>query len=132
MSSTTIPLSTRPTSTTKPIAIPSSKSHSQAQTKLRSVPSLDSGYFENNSPPPSPPPTAEERLSVPMLADEAIRLLRKQDAKMMSLGDFIAELREDYDLRTVVVDEVLEFMTANGWVQLWKRKGKEETWISIA
>ncbi|ODO07583.1 hypothetical protein L198_01163 [Cryptococcus wingfieldii CBS 7118] len=82
MSSTTITLSTRPTSTTKPIAIPSSKSHSQAQTKLRSVPSLDSGYFENNSPPPSPPPTAEERLSVPMLADEAIGLLEKQDAKV--------------------------------------------------
>lgn len=51
--------------------------------------------------------------------------------QMMALGDFIAELREDYDLRTAVVDEVLEHMTTHGWVQLWKRKGTEETWISV-
>lgn len=50
---------------------------------------------------------------------------------MMALGDLIAELREDYDLRTAVVDEVLEHMAAHGWVQLWKSKGTEEAWISV-
>ncbi|WVQ85718.1 hypothetical protein IAT38_007884 [Cryptococcus sp. DSM 104549] len=93
--------------------------------------SVDSGYFEFASPPPSPPPTDEERMSVPTLAEGAFELLGGQECKMMSLGDFIAELREDFDLRTVVIDEVLEHMTLHGWVQLWKHKGTEETWISV-
>ena len=49
---------------------------------------------------------------------------------MMSLGDFIAELR-DYDIRTVVIDEILQFMSSRKWVQLWKRRASEETWISV-
>ncbi|ALO60436.1 hypothetical protein CNC00325 [Cryptococcus deneoformans JEC21] len=100
------------------------------RTKLRTMPSLDSGYFEHSPPSSSsPPPTDEEKMSVPTLAGEALDLLASQD--MMALGDFIAELREDYDLRTAVVDEVLEHMTTHGWVQLWKRKGTEEAWISV-
>ncbi|WVN85520.1 uncharacterized protein L203_100667 [Cryptococcus depauperatus CBS 7841] len=100
--------------------------------KLRSMPSLDSGYFEYSSPPSSPPPTDEEKSSIPILAEEAFGLLALQECRMMSLGDFVAELREDYDLRTVVVDEVLEHMASHGWVQLWRRKGTEETWISVS
>ncbi|OXC65115.1 hypothetical protein C367_01533 [Cryptococcus neoformans Ze90-1] len=101
------------------------------RTKLHTMTSLDSVHFEHNSPPSSPPPMDEEKMSVPALACEALDLLASQDCKMMALGDFIAELREDYDLRTAVVDEVLEHMAAHGWVQLWKRKGTEEAWISV-
>ncbi|WWC88188.1 uncharacterized protein L201_003093 [Kwoniella dendrophila CBS 6074] len=91
--------------------------------------SLTSGYNTYGSPP-SPPATAEENERIPSLAQEAYGLLSQQDNKMMELGDFIAELR-DLDLRTALIDEILSYMTSNSWVQLWKWKGTEETWISI-
>jgi hypothetical protein len=49
---------------------------------------------------------------------------------MMPLGDFIAELR-DYDVRSVVIDEILQYMIGNRWVALWKERGSDEAWISI-
>ena len=48
----------------------------------------------------------------------------------MSLGDFIAELRE-YDIRAVVIDEVLSYMSTNGWVEIWQARGSGENWISV-
>ncbi|KAK6907662.1 hypothetical protein V866_003518 [Kwoniella sp. B9012] len=91
--------------------------------------SITSGYTSYESPP-SPPATEEERESIPSLAQDAYELLGQQESKMMELGDFIAELR-DLDLRTAVIDEILDYMTSNSWVQLWNWKGTEETWISI-
>ncbi|WWC68324.1 uncharacterized protein I206_102249 [Kwoniella pini CBS 10737] len=88
---------------------------------------LTSGYSNNA---PSPPTTTEEKESIPSLAQDAYSLLSEQDAKMMELGDFIAELR-DLDLRTAVIDEILGYMVSNNWVQLWIWKGTEETWINI-
>lgn len=48
----------------------------------------------------------------------------------MSLGDFIAELR-DYDLRTSLIDAILDYMVLSEWVWLWKNRGTGETWISV-
>lgn len=47
----------------------------------------------------------------------------------MFLGDFIAELRE-MNVRTAIIDEVLEWMTENGWVHMWRRTSTGETWIT--
>lgn len=53
------------------------------RTKLRTMPSLDSGYFEHSPPSSSsPPPTDEEKMSVPTLAGEALDLLASQDCKV--------------------------------------------------
>jgi hypothetical protein len=49
----------------------------------------------------------------------------------MTPGDFIAELR-DLDVGLPVVDEVIIYMAASSWVQLWRHKGSDETWISLA
>nr|XP_018265022.1 uncharacterized protein I303_03204 [Kwoniella dejecticola CBS 10117]OBR87180.1 hypothetical protein I303_03204 [Kwoniella dejecticola CBS 10117] len=89
--------------------------------------SLTSGYTNNA---PSPPTTAEEKETIPSLAQNAYSLLAEQESKMMELGDFIAELR-DLDLRTAVIDEILGHVVSNNWVSLWIWKGTEETWISI-
>ncbi|WVQ96971.1 hypothetical protein IAU59_004080 [Kwoniella sp. CBS 9459] len=86
--------------------------------------------YTNYASPPSPPATEEEIGRIPSLAGDAFGLQSEQESKMMELGDFIAELR-DLDLRGAVIDEVLEYMTSNGWVQLWVWKGTEETWISV-
>lgn len=51
--------------------------------------------------------------------------------KTMTLGDFIAELR-DLDVGSPMIDEVIVYMAASSWVQLWRHKGSDETWISIA
>ncbi|OCF42876.1 hypothetical protein I317_03353 [Kwoniella heveanensis CBS 569] len=91
--------------------------------------SMATSYTTYESPP-SPPATEEEIGRIPSLAAEAFALLSEQEKKMMELGDFIAELR-DLDLRGAVIDEVLEYMTSNSWVQLWVWKGTEETWISV-
>lgn len=47
----------------------------------------------------------------------------------MELGDFIAELR-DMNIRTAVIDEVLEYLTDNGWVSMWQKGSTGETWIT--
>lgn len=48
----------------------------------------------------------------------------------MSLGDFIADMRE-YDIRTALIDAVLDYMVANHWVWLWRNRDTGETWISV-
>lgn len=42
----------------------------------------------------------------------------------MTLGDFIAELR-DLDVGSPVIDEVIIYMAASSWVQLWRHKGSD-------
>lgn len=48
----------------------------------------------------------------------------------MSLGDFIADLRE-YDIRTALIDAILDYMVVNDWVWLWRHRDTGETWISV-
>lgn len=48
----------------------------------------------------------------------------------MTLGDFIADLRDDLDVGSSMIDEVIVFMAASSWVQLWRHTGSDETWIS--
>lgn len=48
----------------------------------------------------------------------------------MSLGDFIADLR-DHDLRTSLIDAILDYMVVNDWVWLWRNRDTGETWISV-
>lgn len=48
----------------------------------------------------------------------------------MSLGDFIAELR-DYDLRTSLIDAILDYMVGSEWAWLWRNRDTGEMWISV-
>ena len=48
----------------------------------------------------------------------------------MSLGDFIADMR-DYDLRTSLIDAVLDYMVVNEWAWIWRNRDTGETWISV-
>jgi len=87
--------------------------------------------WESSYAPEAPPLSAYERDQIPDIARDMYHYLRGQEAQMMFLGDFIAELRE-FDVRSLVLDEILQYMTSNKWVVMWKRKGTDETWISVA
>lgn len=50
--------------------------------------SLDSVHFEHNSPPSSPPPMDEEKMSVQVLACEALDLLASQDCKVSFVSNY--------------------------------------------
>lgn len=84
--------------------------------------------FNPNCEPPTPPPYVTHVTHSTEQHNDLRFVVDYDCPQMMSLGEFVTELR-DSNLRTMVIDEVVMFMAIHGWVQLWRTGQKGEIWI---
>nr|XP_031859401.1 uncharacterized protein CI109_005243 [Kwoniella shandongensis]KAA5526473.1 hypothetical protein CI109_005243 [Kwoniella shandongensis] len=90
-------------------------------------------YYDLNAfiAPPSPPLSKAEQERIPALAQQSYIILAEEFGGSMTLGEFAAELR-DLNLRSSVIDDIITYMSTNGWAHTWKNEEDDDTWISVA